>query len=85
MNTTINLKETSQWLENINPEDVLLRDVNPCLLPEALPESMMILKECIYVYIKKKIDSMNLNHQFTNDCYLSKITPKFPKEIQRIS
>lgn len=41
MNTTLNLKETSQWLENINPEDVLLKDVNPCLLPEALPESMI--------------------------------------------
>ena len=45
MNSTINLKETSQWLENINPEDVLLRDINPCFLPEALPESMMIKRK----------------------------------------
>lgn len=39
MNSTINLKETSQWLENINPEDVLLRDIKPCFLSEALPEN----------------------------------------------
>jgi len=39
MNVTINLKETTQWLENISPEDVLLRESNPCLLSEALSEN----------------------------------------------
>ena len=37
LNSTINLKDTSQWLDNLNPGDILLHEViNPDLISESI-------------------------------------------------
>lgn len=39
LNSTINLKDPSEWMENVNPSDILLREI-----PEIVPESKLDIK-----------------------------------------
>jgi hypothetical protein len=45
LNSTINLKENSLWLDNLSPGDILLQDV---LVTETISESMKIYLLCIF-------------------------------------
>ena len=35
LNSTVNLKDTSQWMESLNPGDILLREIPEASIPES--------------------------------------------------